>query len=106
MNNSARIANLEAKMEQILSILQGGENHHFLPKAKPKAVKKAVKVQSSVSKAHHAMKAKLKASPKEVQKAFTECWMALRQDAGWGMKGNIPMPEYFELQMMAWNAVA
>ena len=115
MNNSARIANLEAKMEQILSILEGGENHHFLPKA-VKAPKKAVKVakktaskakvQSEVSKAHHAMKASLKAMPKEVQKAFTGCWLALRQDAGYGLKGSVPMPVYFELQMQAYNEVA
>ena len=106
----AKLDNLDTRM---CAIEAQGERHSFVqPKAKAKAVKAvkkaktAPKVQSEASKAHHAMKAKLKAKPKEVQKAFTGCWMALRQDAGWGTKGNIPMPEYFELQMQAWNEVA
>jgi hypothetical protein len=108
----AKLDNLDTRM---CAIEAQGERHSFVqPKATKavKAVKVAkktaskAKVQSEVSKAHHAMKALLKAKPKEVQKAFTGCWLALRQDAGYGLKGSIPMPVYFELQMQAYNEVA
>ena len=90
-----------------------GESHAFI---KPQVVKNEAskgsktkpeaEVQSSESKAHHAMKAKLKAMPKKVQKRFTDCWLALRQDAGYGLKGSLPKPVYFELQMQAFKEVA
>ena len=87
-----------------------GESHAFIQpksqKTKAKKTKPEAEVQSSESKAHHDMKAKLKAMPKKGQKAFTDCWLALRQDAGYGLKGSLPKPVYFELQMQAFKEVA
>tara|TARA_Y100001951_G_scaffold67985_1_gene54907 strand:+ start:227 stop:601 length:375 start_codon:yes stop_codon:yes gene_type:complete len=113
---NAKLASLDTRMCAIEAKV--GESHAFIqPKADVKGEagkgkagkgkpKTAPKVKSLASKAHHAMKAKLKALPKEVQKSFTGCWMALREDAGYGSKGNIPAPVYFELQMQAYKEVA
>jgi len=108
-----KLDNIDTRM---CAIEAQGERHSFVqPKATAKPVKpvKAVKtaktapkVQSVESKAHHAMKADLKEQSKALQKAFTVAWMTLRQEAGYGKKGNIPSPVYFKLQMQAWSEVA
>jgi hypothetical protein len=92
------------------------ERHNLIqqPKAVVKTkVVKATKVakkaktprEASASIAHHAMKAELKTMPKEVQEAFSQVWVAIRQDAGYGKQGNIPLLDYFELQSDAFKAV-
>ena len=115
MNNTQMLQTILAKLDSIdtrLSAVEAktGESHAFIQpkpqKTKAKKTKPEAEVQSSESKAHHDMKAKLKAMPKKVQKRFTDCWLALRQDAGYGLKGSLPKPVYFELQMQAFKEVA
>ena len=103
------VAKLEVLDTRLCAVEAQGERHSFVqPKAKAKAAKavKTAKVQSVESKAHHAMKADLKEQSKALQKAFTVAWMTLRQEAGYGKRGNIPSPVYFKLQMQAWSEVA
>ena len=69
-------------------------------KTKPEPV-----VQSGESKAHHEMKASLKAMPKAKQKSFTEAWLVLKAASKWP-KGTMPKPKYFGLQMQAFASVA
>jgi uncharacterized protein YqfA (UPF0365 family) len=110
---NAKLDNLDTRL---CAIEAQGERHSFVqPKAKAKAVKavKATKVakkaktprEASASQAHQAMKAELKTMPKEVQQAFSQAWLAIRQDAGYGKSGNIPLLDYFELQSDAFKAV-
>ena len=77
------------------------EVFHFL-KRKPKS---EPVVQSSESKAHHEMKALLKALPKAKQKDFTKAWKTLQKASKWPT-GTMPKPKYFELQMQAYASVA
>ena len=98
---NTRVEAIEAKVGESHAFIQPKPQKTKATKTKPEPV-----VQSSESKAHHDMKAKLKAMPKKVQKAFTDCWLALRQDAGYGLKGSLPKPVYFELQMQAFKEVA
>ncbi len=62
-------------------------------------------VQSSESKAHHEMKALLKALPKAKQKDFTKAWKTLQKASKWPT-GTMPKPKYFKLQMQAFASVA
>ena len=98
---NTRVEAIEAKVGESHAFIQPKPQKTKATKTKPEPV-----VQSSESKAHHDMKAKLKAMPKKVQKRFTDCWIALRQDAGYGSKGSLPKPVYFELQMQAFKEVA
>ena len=115
MNNTQMLHSILAEVKSLNTRVEAieakvGESHAFIqPKPqKTKATKTKPEPvgQSSESKAHHDMKAKLKAMPKKVQKRFTDCWLALRQDAGYGLKGSLPKPVYFELQMQAFKEVA
>ena len=64
-------------------------------KAKPKA-----------DKAHAELKAELKLLPKAKQREFSQNWLELREEAGFGAKGNIPRDAYFKLQREAFASIA
>ena len=64
-------------------------------KAKPKA-----------DKAHAELKAELKLLPKAKQREFSKTWLELREEAGFGAKGNIPRDAYFKLQREAFASIA
>ena len=64
-------------------------------KAKPKA-----------DKAHAELKAELKLLPKAKQREFSKNWLELREEAGFGAKGNIPRDAYFKLQREAFASIA
>ena len=72
---------------------------------KAKKTKAEPVVQSSESKAHHDMKASLKAMPKAKQKDFTKAWIELRKASKYPT-GTMPKPLYFMLQMQAFASVA
>jgi cell envelope opacity-associated protein A len=71
-------------------------------KAKPVKTPKAVKPNQP----HANMKALVKAGGKTLAQAFSKRWMELRQEAGFGTKGNIPKDAYFALQAQAYADVA
>ena len=74
-------------------------------KTKAKKTKVEPVVQSSESKAHHDMKASLKAMGKAKQKDFTKAWKTL-QKASKYPTGTMPKHVYFPLQMQAFASVA
>ena len=71
-------------------------------KAKPVKTPKAVKPNQP----HANMKVLVKAGGKTLSQAFSKRWMELRQEAGFGTKGNIPKDAYFALQAQAYADVA
>ena len=75
---------VEAQEQHMLLIeAKVGESHAFIQpkpqKTKATKTKPEPVVQSSESKAHHDMKASLKAMPKAKQKDFTKAWIELRK---------------------------
>ena len=114
MNNTQMLQTLLAKLDSIdtrLSAVEAktGESHAFIQpkpqKTKAKKTKAEPVVQSSESKAHHDMKASLKAMPKAKQKDFTKAWIELRKASKYPT-GTMPKPLYFMLQMQAFASVA
>lgn len=102
----AKLSSIEARLTR----LEQGQPpvSQFLPsKAKSSEAKAKSEpvVQSSESKAHHEMKALLKALPKAKQKSFTKAWKTLQKSSKWPT-GTMPKPKYFELQMQAYASVA
>ena len=95
-----RIETLEAK----------GERHAFMAepvKAKRSRAKAMTKVAVKRNQSHADMKALVKAGGKKLSLAFSKRWMQLRQEAGFGTKGNItPKEVYFALQAQAYADVA
>jgi hypothetical protein len=117
---------LAIQANQELLLAQSGDKHEFIqPKAgKSKAKKtelpkwdflrpskgkaKPVKTPKAVkpNQPHANMKALVKAGGKTLAQAFSKRWMELRQEAGFGTKGNIPKDAYFALQAQAYADVA
>jgi ornithine carbamoyltransferase len=97
---------IQANQELLLA--QSGLKSNFIqPKAdeeKAKTTKKA-EPQLQESVAHHAMKAQLKKAGKKANEKFTKSWLAIRKDAGFGERGNIPTLKYFGLQSLAFASV-
>jgi hypothetical protein len=100
-----RVGVLEANASPRHNLLRPEATKVVKTKTTKKAKVTKTPREASASLAHQGMKAELKTMPKEVQKAFSEVWMAIRQDAGYGKKGNIPLLDYFELQSDAFKAV-
>ena len=98
----AKLENLDTRM---CAIEAQGERHSFVQPTKVVKTKSEPVVQSGESKAHHEMKASLKAMPKAKQKSFTKAWLALKAASKWP-KGTMPKPKYFGLQMQAFASVA
>ena len=97
---NTRVEAIEAKVGESHAFIQPKPQKTKATKTKPEPV-----VQSSESKAHHDMKASLKAMPKAKQKDFTKAWKAL-QKASKYPTGTMPKPLYFMLQMQAFASVA
>ena len=98
----AKLDNLDTRM---CAIEAQGERHEFVQPTKVVKTKSEPVVQSGESKAHHEMKASLKALPKAKQKSFTKAWLVLKKASKWPT-GTMPKPKYFELQMQAYASVA
>ena len=99
------VAKLENLDTRLCAIEAQGERHEFVQPTKVVKTKPEPVVQSGESKAHHEMKASLKAMPKAKQKLFTKAWKGL-QKASKYPTGTMPKPLYFQLQMQAFASVA
>ena len=97
---NTRVEAIEAKVGESHAFIQPKPQKTKATKTKPEPV-----VQSSESKAHHDMKASLKAMPKAKQKDFTKAWIELRKASKYPT-GTMPKPLYFMLQMQAFASVA
>tara|TARA_Y100001947_G_C10247481_1_gene264369 strand:- start:265 stop:594 length:330 start_codon:yes stop_codon:yes gene_type:complete len=103
----AEVQSLNTRVEAIEAKV--GESHAFIQpkpqKTKAKKTKVEPVVQSSESKAHHDMKASLKAMSKAKQKDFTNAWLVLKKGSNYPT-GTMPKHVYFPLQMQAFASVA
>jgi len=101
------MSKLEILDTRMCAIEAQGERHEFVQPKATKVVKTESEpvVQSGESKAHHDMKASLKTLPKKKQKSFTKAWKVLKAASKWPT-GTMPKPNYFKLQMQAYNEVA
>ena len=97
---NTRVEAIEAKVGESHAFIQPKPQKTKATKTKPEPV-----VQSSESKAHHDMKASLKAMGKAKQKDFTKAWKTL-QKASKYPTGTMPKHVYFPLQMQAFASVA
>ena len=100
-----RVGVLEANASPRHNLLRPEATKVVKTKTTKKAKVTKTPREASASLAHQAMKDELKTMPKEVQQAFSQVWKAIRLDAGYGKKGNIPLLDYFELQSDAFKAV-
>ena len=100
----ARLTALEQAKPEVLEFITKASTSKASKagKGKPKA-----KVVVKRNQSHADMKALVKAGGKKLALAFSKRWMVLRQEAGFGTKGNIePKEVYFALQAQAYADVA
>ena len=99
----AKLDNLDTRM---CAIEAQGERHEFVQPTKVVKTKSEPVVQSGESKAHHEMKASLKAMPKAKQRKFSSTWVDYREAQGWGRTGSIPKDSYYVLQAKHFASIA